>query len=41
MAIAAGSEDVFDVQLPGPNSWGAGAGIVSHTSGQIEADAEL
>ena len=36
----AGNEDVFDLEVPGPNSWIAGAGIVSHNSGQIEADAD-
>ncbi|MBV9195222.1 MAG: replicative DNA helicase [Solirubrobacterales bacterium] len=36
----AGEQDVFDLQVPGPNSWIAGAGIVSHNSGQIEADAD-
>ena len=36
----AGEEVVYDLEVPGPNSWIAGAGIVSHNSGQIEADAD-
>jgi replicative DNA helicase len=33
-------EDVFDLTVPGPASWLAD-GIVSHNSGQIEADSDL
>jgi replicative DNA helicase len=35
-----GEEDVFDLTVPGPASWLAD-GIVSHNSGQIEADSDL
>jgi replicative DNA helicase len=37
---SAGEEAVYDLEAPGPNNWIAGAGIVSHNSGQIEADAD-
>ncbi len=36
----AGEDAVYDLEVPGPNCWVAGAGIVSHNSGQIEADAD-
>ena len=36
----AGEERVYDLEVPRFNSWIAGAGIVSHNSGQIEADAD-
>jgi replicative DNA helicase len=36
----AGSEEVFDLTVPGPASWLAD-GIVSHNSGSIEQDADL
>ena len=36
----AGAEEVFDLTVPGPNSWLAD-GIVSHNSGAIEQDADV
>ncbi len=36
----AGSEDVYDLTVPGPSSWLAD-GIVTHNSGAIEQDADL
>jgi len=36
----AGEEDVYDLTVPGPESWLAD-GIVSHNSGAIEQDADL
>jgi replicative DNA helicase len=36
----AGTEDVYDLTVPGPACWLAD-GIVSHNSGQIEQDADL
>jgi replicative DNA helicase len=36
----AGEEEVFDLTVPGPNSWLAD-GIVSHNSGAIEQDADV
>ena len=36
----AGSEEVFDLTVPGPASWLAD-GIVSHNSGAIEQDADI
>jgi replicative DNA helicase len=36
----AGEEDVYDLTVPGPNSWLAD-GIVSHNSGAIEQDADI
>jgi replicative DNA helicase len=35
-----GEEDVFDLTVPGPESWLAD-GIVSHNSGAIEQDADI
>jgi replicative DNA helicase len=35
-----GSEEVFDLTVPGPASWLAD-GVVSHNSGAIEQDADL
>jgi len=35
-----GEEDVFDLTVPGPESWLAD-GIASHNSGAIEQDADL
>jgi replicative DNA helicase len=35
-----GSEEVFDITVPGPASWLAD-GVVSHNSGAIEQDADL
>jgi replicative DNA helicase len=35
-----GEEEVFDLTVPGPNSWFAD-GIVSHNSGAIEQDADM
>ncbi|MEO9137306.1 MAG: replicative DNA helicase [Casimicrobiaceae bacterium] len=37
---AAGTEEVFDLTVPGPSSWLAD-GIVSHNSGAIEQDADV
>ncbi|MDP9185122.1 MAG: intein-containing replicative DNA helicase, partial [Actinomycetota bacterium] len=37
----AGVEDVYDLTVPGPSSWLAGPGIVSHNSGAIEQDSDL
>jgi replicative DNA helicase len=36
-----GTEDVFDLTVPGPSNWIANDGIVTHNSGQIEQDADL
>jgi len=36
---AAGTEEVFDLTVPGPASWLAD-GIVSHNSGALEQDAD-
>jgi replicative DNA helicase len=36
-----GDEDVFDLTVPGPASWIAGPGLVSHNSGAIEQDADI
>ncbi len=38
--VPAGSEDVYDLTVPGPASWLAD-GIVTHNSGAIEQDADL
>ena len=38
--VADGEEDVFDLTVPGPESWLAD-GIVSHNSGAIEQDADI
>jgi replicative DNA helicase len=37
----AGEEEVFDMTVPGPASWLAADGIVSHNSGAIEQDADV
>ncbi len=37
----AGEEDVYDLTVPGPASWIANHGIVSHNSGAIEQDADV
>ena len=36
----AGTEEVFDLTVPGPSSWLAD-GIVSHNSGGLEQDADM
>ncbi len=36
----AGTEDVYDLTVPGPSSWLAD-GIVSHNSGALEQDADI
>ena len=36
-----GVEDVYDLTVPGPASWLANDGIVSHNSGAIEQDADI
>ncbi len=36
-----GEEDVYDLTVPGPESWIANAAIVSHNSGAIEQDADV
>jgi hypothetical protein len=42
VAITAnGSEDVYDLTVPGPSSWIANHNIVSHNSGAIEQDADV
>jgi replicative DNA helicase len=38
--VPAGTEDVFDLTVPGPASWLAD-GVVSHNSGAIEQDADI
>jgi len=35
-----GEELVFDLTVPGPESWVTGEGVVSHNSGAIEQDAD-
>ncbi len=37
----AGEEDVYDLTVPGPASWLANGGVVSHNSGAIEQDADV
>ncbi|MEO8842904.1 MAG: replicative DNA helicase [Kofleriaceae bacterium] len=37
----AGEEDVYDLTVPGPESWIANGSIVSHNSGAIEQDADV
>jgi replicative DNA helicase len=36
-----GEEEVFDLTVPGPASWLANKGIISHNSGAIEQDADV
>lgn len=36
-----GREVVYDLTVPGPASWVANEGIVSHNSGAIEQDADI
>jgi replicative DNA helicase len=38
--LPAGTEEVFDLTVPGPSSWLAD-GIISHNSGAIEQDSDL
>lgn len=38
---SAGEEDVYDLTVPGPASWIANGGVVSHNSGAIEQDADV
>lgn len=38
---SAGIEQVYDLTVPGPASWLANDGIVSHNSGAIEQDADI
>ncbi|MBU1428935.1 intein-containing replicative DNA helicase, partial [Myxococcota bacterium] len=37
----AGEAEVFDLTVPGPESWVSSDGIVSHNSGAIEQDADV
>jgi replicative DNA helicase len=38
---SAGEEEVYDLTVPGPESWIANGSIVSHNSGAIEQDADV
>lgn len=39
--VPSGEEEVFDLTVPGPASWLANGGVVSHNSGAIEQDADM